>query len=72
MTQAIDSGMMFTSLPGGECLTYPGFKELYLFLRSKGVEVNVLSNDALMDEAMAAFLSRHAGAGADHSLRCQR
>lgn len=58
MTQAIDSGMMFASLTGGECLTYPGFKDLYLFLRSKGVEVNILTNGVLMDEAMAAFLQQ--------------
>lgn len=31
MQQAIDNGMMYARLTGGECLTYPGFKELYLF-----------------------------------------
>lgn len=55
MQQAIDSGMMYAGLTGGECLTYPGFKELYLFLRAKGVEVCILSNGLLMDEAMVDF-----------------
>ena len=32
MRQSIDAGMMFATLTGGECLTYPGFDELYLFL----------------------------------------
>lgn len=38
MQQAIDAGMMYTRLTGGECLTYPGFRELYLFLRDRGVK----------------------------------
>lgn len=56
MQQAIDAGMMYASLTGGECLTYPGFKELYLFLRSRGIETAILSNGLLMDEEMVEFL----------------
>lgn len=56
MRQAIEGGMMFASLTGGECLTYPGFRELYLYLRGRGIEVNILSNGALLDAEMAAFL----------------
>lgn len=56
MQQAIDAGMMYARLTGGECLTYPGFKELYLFLLSKGVEVGILSNGLLMDADMVDFL----------------
>lgn len=56
MQQAIDAGMMYASLTGGECLTYPGFKELYLFLRSRGVETAILSNGILMNEEMVEFL----------------
>lgn len=52
MQQAIDGGMMYASLSGGECLTYPGFKELYLFLKEKGVEVSILTNGLLMDGEM--------------------
>lgn len=59
MRQAIDGGMMYATLTGGECLTYPDFKSLYLFLRNNGVEVNVLSNGALIDEEMTAFLCGH-------------
>lgn len=59
MRQAIDGGMMYATLTGGECLTYPDFKSLYLFLRNNGIEVNVLSNGALMDEEMTAFLCGH-------------
>ena len=56
MRQAVDAGMMFAALTGGECLTYPGFKELYLFLRSMGVETTILSNGVLMDAEMVDFL----------------
>lgn len=59
MQQAIDGGMLFASLTGGECLTYPGFRELYLFLRERGVEVNILTNGLLMDADMTAFLAQH-------------
>lgn len=56
MQQAIDAGMMYARLTGGECLTYPGFRELYLFLRDRGVETAILSNGILMDEEMTEFL----------------
>lgn len=59
MQQAVDAGMMYARLTGGECLTYPGFRELYLFLREKGVETAILSNGLLMDEEMTAFLKEN-------------
>lgn len=59
MQEAIDCGMMYARLTGGECLTYPGFRELYLFLHSKGVEVSILSNGLLMDADMLDFLQAH-------------
>ena len=59
MQQAIDGGMMYARLTGGECLTYPGFRELYSFLHSKGVETAILSNGLLMDADMVAFLVAH-------------
>ncbi len=54
--QAFDAGVMYASITGGECLTYPGFKEFYLYLRSLGLETHILSNGVLMDEAMVDFL----------------
>lgn len=56
MQQAVDAGMMYARLTGGECLTYPGFKELYLFLRSRGIETVILSNGLLMGSEMVEFL----------------
>lgn len=59
MQQAIDGGMMYARLTGGECLTYPGFRELYSFLHSKGIETAILSNGMLMDADMVDFLVAH-------------
>lgn len=68
MQQAIDAGMMYARVTGGECLTYPGFRELYLFLREKGIETAILSNGILMDEEMAAFLKENPPAAVQISL----
>lgn len=48
--EACDAGMMFATLTGGECLLYPGFKEIYRHLQSRGVLVTVLTNGTLIDE----------------------
>lgn len=59
MAQAIDAGMRKARLTGGECLIYPGFDELYLYLHSRGVEVMVLTNGVLLDEARIDFFRKH-------------
>lgn len=57
--QAADAGMMYAKLTGGECLTYPGFREIYLYLHELGIETEILSNGILMDQDMAAFFQEH-------------
>lgn len=59
MEQAIDAGMMHADLTGGECLSYPGFKEIYLYLRSRGVDVSILTNGQLITEEMADFFAQY-------------
>lgn len=68
MRQAIDAGMMYARLTGGECLTYAGFRELYLVLRDRGVETAILTNGLLLDEEMTAFLQKHPPAAIQVSL----
>lgn len=53
--EAIACGMMYARLTGGECLMYPHFKEFYLYLQSKGIEVTVLTNGVLLNEEMTEF-----------------
>ena len=57
--EAYAAGMMRVNLTGGECLTYPGFEELYLYLHNKGIETRVLTNGALLDSHWIEFLKAH-------------
>ena len=59
MHQAWEAGMQFVTLTGGECLAYPGFEELFLYLHSLGCEVAVLTNGFLMDEKRIQFFREH-------------
>ena len=61
--QAVDAGMMFATLTGGECLTYPGFKEIYLYLISLGIRPDILTNGRLLTEEMIEFFSANPPAG---------
>ena len=66
--QAIDAGLMYAAVTGGECLTYPGFKELYMYFRSRGIETTILSNGVLMTEDMVSFLAVNPPAGVQITL----
>ena len=57
--QAWEAGMIRATLTGGECLTYPGFKELYLYLRSLGCEISVLTNGELIDDEWIVFFQEN-------------
>lgn len=57
--QAYQAGMIHATLTGGECLTYPGFKELFLYLHSLGCEVSVFTNGVLLDQEWLEFFKAH-------------
>lgn len=59
MSQAADSGMMFASFTGGECLAHPDFERLYLYLYNKSVRMGVLTNGVLLDEEKTEFLKKY-------------
>ncbi len=59
MRQAWEAGMLTATLSGGECLTYPGFDEIFLYLHSLGCEVAVLTNGFLLDERRIRFFQEH-------------
>lgn len=48
-SQAYKAGMRKVTLTGGECLTYPGFIDLFLFLCQFGMGISILTNGALLD-----------------------
>lgn len=68
MQQAIDAGMMYADITGGECLTYPGFQELYLFLLSHGIRVSILTNGKLLSEEIVEFFKKNRPDGVQVSL----
>ena len=68
MYQAWEAGMINCTLTGGECLTYPGFSELFLYLHSLGCEVNVLTNGYLLDEKRIRFFQEHTPAAIQITL----
>lgn len=47
--QAYKAGMRNASITGGECLTYPGFDEVYLYFHELGIVPGVLSNGILIN-----------------------
>ena len=57
--QAYKAGMRQAKLTGGECLTYPGFEELYLYLEEKKIRINLASNGILLDEKRIDFFRQH-------------
>ncbi len=59
MHDAWEAGMILATLTGGECLTYSGFDELYLYLHSLGCEVAVLTNGFLLNEERIRFFQEH-------------
>lgn len=59
MYQAFQAGMLQAVLTGGECLAYPGFDELYLYLHSLGCQVCVMTNGVLLDEKRIQFFREH-------------
>lgn len=59
MSDAVDAGMMFALLSGGECLLRSDFKELYLFLYNKGVIMSINTNAFYIDEDYVQFFSKY-------------
>ena len=59
MSQAVQNGMMYAELTGGECLSYPDFEKVYLHLVSLGVDVAVLTNGSLISEKTVELFNKY-------------
>ena len=57
--QAVDAGMLDATLTGGECLTYPGFDEIYLHLQSKGIRTTIMTNGLLLTQERMVFFKKY-------------
>lgn len=56
MDEAIDMGMLYAVLTGGECLLHPDFRNIYQYLKSRGVFIDIFSNGTLLDEEYVSWL----------------
>lgn len=54
-----DVGVLFLLLTGGEPLTYPDFRKLYLALRKMGMILTVNTNGTLLNEEWAEFFGKY-------------
>lgn len=59
LDEAVECGLLFLLLTGGEPLIYPEFKRLYIHLVQKGVILSVNSNGTLIDEEWADFFAAY-------------
>ncbi|MDO4564083.1 MAG: radical SAM protein [Clostridia bacterium] len=56
MDEAIDAGLLYAGLTGGECFYHPDFWRIYEHLKSRGVFILLLTNGTLIDEEAAKRL----------------
>ncbi len=56
--QAIDAGMLFCLLTGGEIFTYPGFRELYTKLKKKGIHIVLNTNGTMLNRETVKWLAK--------------
>ena len=68
MEQAADAGMRRAVITGGECLTYEGFDELYLYLQARGIEIQVYTNGILLTDERIRFFQKNMPAGIQISV----
>lgn len=57
--QMQSEGVIFLLLTGGEPLTYPDFKEVYLGLKEMGMIITINTNGTLIDESWAEFFAEN-------------
>lgn len=57
--EAYEQGLMFATLTGGECLTHPGFFDIYTHLINLGVTVTILTNGILLNEKNVEFFKKY-------------
>lgn len=55
--QAVDAGVLFVLLTGGEPLLHPDFKEIYCGLKKMGLILTINTNGTLINEQMADFFA---------------
>ena len=57
--EAYEAGMRRASITGGECLTYAGFDDIYLYLYKLGIVPTILTNGILVDQKRLSFFKQY-------------
>lgn len=57
--QAIENGMMIALLTGGEAMTHPDFKRIYMYLIDQGMSVRVKTNGILLNMDMIDLFTEY-------------
>ena len=57
--QAVEHGMLFALLTGGEAMMHPEFRDIFLHLLDKGVLTAVNTNGLMLDDERIDFFKRH-------------
>ena len=57
--QAVENGLLYALLTGGECMLHEGFKEIFLHLLNAGVVTSVNTNGLLLTDEMLEFFRLH-------------
>lgn len=57
--QAVDAGMLFPVLTGGECLMHRGFKEIFLHMKEKGLLITLNTNATLLNDEYIDFFKKY-------------
>ena len=63
-----DKGIVNITLTGGEPLSHPDFKEIYLAYKEKGFLIDIFTNGLLIDDNLAQFLSKNPPRSLDITL----
>lgn len=56
---AIERGMLFALLTGGECLMHKDFKKIYTHLREKGIIITLNTNATLLNDDLLDFFVKN-------------
>lgn len=68
MEQAIVHGMMKALLTGGEAMTHPDFRRIYMYLMGQGIIVQVKTNGILLSKDMIKMFTNYPPYSIDVSL----
>ncbi len=59
LDQAVENGLLYALLTGGECMLHEGFKEIFLHLLNSGVVTSINTNGLLLTDDMLEFFRVH-------------